>query len=74
MSCDPADRAMKKAKEYCTQRGGPYWSVRDLDGLDVSELSAHVFYCDRAQRDDPLSIGATACRKIWRGKALRTTT
>ena len=54
MSCDSADRAMKKAKEYCTQRGGRYWSVRDLDGLDLSELSAHVFYCDRAQRDEPL--------------------
>ncbi len=55
MSCDSADRVMKKAKEYCTQRGGPYWSVRGLDGLDLSELSAHVFYCeDQAQRDEPL--------------------
>ena len=55
MSCDSADRAIKKAKEYCTQRGGPYWSVRGLDGLDLSELSAHVFYCvDQAQRDEPL--------------------
>ena len=55
MSCDSADRAMKKAKEYCTQRGGPYWSVRGLNGLDLSELSAQVFYCeDQAQRDEPL--------------------
>lgn len=55
LSCNPVDRAMKKAKEYCTQRGGPYWSVRGLDGLDLSELSAHVFCCeDQAQRDEPL--------------------
>ena len=55
ISCDTGDRATSKAKEYCAERVRPYWSVRDLDGLDLSELSAHVFYCvDQAHRDEPL--------------------
>ena len=55
LSCDPGDQATRIAKEYCAERGKRYWSVSDLDGLDLSELSAHVFYCeDQAQRDEPL--------------------
>lgn len=55
LSCDPGDQATRMAKEYCAERGKRYWSVRDLDGLDLSELSAHVFYCeDQAQRDESL--------------------
>jgi hypothetical protein len=54
-SCDTGDRAMSKAKAYCAERGKPYWSVRDLDGLITSELSTHVFYCeDPTQTQEPL--------------------
>ena len=63
LSCDPGDQATRRpgdqatrmAKEYCAERGKRYWSVRDLDGLDLSGLSVNVFYCvDQSQRDEPL--------------------
>ena len=34
------------AKRYCADRGKHYWSVTQLDGLDLSEMPVQVFYCD----------------------------
>ena len=55
LSCNPVDRATKKAKEFCAERGKPYWSARDLQGLELSELSVHVFYCEhQTQKQEPV--------------------
>jgi hypothetical protein len=74
LSCDPGDQATRMAKEYCAERGKRYWSVRDLDGLDLSDFRPMCFTARIRRKETNPFFGATAYRKIWRGQALRTTT
>lgn len=45
-NCQLAKREIMNAKRYCADRGKHYWSVTQLDGLDLSEMPVLVFYCD----------------------------
>ena len=45
-NCQLANQEVIDAKRYCAAQGKQYWSARQLDGLDLSELPVLVFYCE----------------------------